>query len=340
VNVLSRARRSLGDANYIEGFRRAFDDRPLQCSLYVTDQCNLDCHYCTEYDNSVPHPAIGDLKRWVEKIRDLGTERIALVGGEPLMHPDIVELVRYCRELGFSTSLTTNGFLLSRELVGDLESAGLGVMQISVDRMTPSAVTRKSMKTLLAKLDLVMESRIKLHVTGVICGDTLDECEAVLATGLGKGIPTEIRLVHAGPDSVYRVDPGSKERLRVLLQSMMARKSAGERIHTTRTMLQYQLDLLEGRDPEWTCTGGYKFFFVSARGRFMECSMRPTPYHIEEMTRERMRAFYRKKECQSGCGVYCVVSASMFYERPLRYVSREVVPRALQLWSDIQPSRA
>ena len=64
--------------------------------------------------------------------------RIALVGGEPLVHPNIVELVRYCRELGFATSLTTNGFLLTRKLLQELEDAGLQVMQISVDRMTPS----------------------------------------------------------------------------------------------------------------------------------------------------------------------------------------------------------
>lgn len=334
MNVLTRVKRNLGDLNYVEGLRRAFDDRPLQCSLYVTDQCNLDCHYCTEYDNGVPHPSLDDLKRWVLKIRDLGTERIALVGGEPLMHPDIVALVRYCRTLGFSTSLTTNGFLLSGDLVAALDDAGLGVMQISIDRMTPSPVTRKSMKTVLGKLDLVMQSRIKLHVTGVICADTLDECEAVLATGLRKNIPTEIRLVHAGPDSVYRVDPGARERLKALLQSMIARKKRGEKIHTTRAMLDYQLDLVEGRQPEWTCAGGFKLFFVSARGRFMECSMRPTAFHIEEMTRERMRGFYRKKECQDGCGVYCVVSTSMFYEHPLRYISGEVVPRTLQLLSE------
>ena len=47
--------------------------------------------------------------------------RIALVGGEPLVHPNMVELVRYCRELGFATSLTTNGFLLTRKLVEELE---------------------------------------------------------------------------------------------------------------------------------------------------------------------------------------------------------------------------
>jgi hypothetical protein len=59
--------------------------------------------------------------------------------------------------------------------------------------------------------------------------------------------------------------------------------------------------------------------------------MRPTPYHIEEMTREKMKSFYRKKACQDGCGVYCVVGTSMFYEHPLRYLKGEIGPRALQL---------
>src|SRR5205814_4804220 len=113
------------------------------------------------------------------KIRELGAMRIALGGGEPLVHPDIVELVRYCRELGFATSLTTNGFLLTRKLVAQLEDAGLQVMQISVDRMTPSAITKKSFKTILPKLDYFDNSNLSLHITGVICSDPLRDSRAV-----------------------------------------------------------------------------------------------------------------------------------------------------------------
>ena len=117
MKLLGKIGREFSGYNILESAKRLRDRKPLQCSLYVTDQCNLDCAYCTEYDNSRPHPSIDDLKKWVRKIRELGTMRIALVGGEPLVHPDIVELVRYCRELGFATSLTTNGFLLTRKLI-------------------------------------------------------------------------------------------------------------------------------------------------------------------------------------------------------------------------------
>ena len=138
MKIIKNIGREFSGYNIFESAKRLVDRKPLQCSLYVTDRCNLDCSYCTEYDNSRPHPSLDDLKKWIRKIRKLGTMRIALVGGEPLVHPNIVELVRYCRELGFATSLTTNGFLLTRKLLAELEDAGLQVMQISVDRMTES----------------------------------------------------------------------------------------------------------------------------------------------------------------------------------------------------------
>ena len=169
MNLLDKIGREFSGYNLLESGKRIFDRKPLQCSLYLTDKCNLDCSYCTEYDNSKPHPKLEDLKLWIRKIRDLGTMRIALVGGEPLLHPNVVEIVRYCRELGFATSLTTNGFLLTRKLLKELEEAGLQVMQISVDRMTPSPITKKSFKTILPKLDYFKDSKISLHITGVIC---------------------------------------------------------------------------------------------------------------------------------------------------------------------------
>jgi MoaA/NifB/PqqE/SkfB family radical SAM enzyme len=293
----------------------------------VTDQCNLDCTYCTEYDNAQPHPSLDDLTSWLTKIRDLGTVRVALVGGEPLLHPDIVEIVRRTRALGMATSLTTNGFLLTRDLVQALDAAGLEVMQISVDRMTPSAVSRKSFKTVLPKLDLFRGSRINLHITGVLCADTMAESRAVLMTGLGRGIPTEVRMVHADPDGRFRVDPGARADLEAFLEWMRDAKASGTKIHTSEAILDYQRSLLRGERVDWTCTAGFKIFFVSARGMFWICSMVRTNRHILDVTPQDLLANYRAKPCQEGCGVYCAVSTSLIYQHPLRIVGREVAAR-------------
>jgi len=337
MKLLDKIGREFSGYNLLESGKRLVDRKPLQCSLYVTDQCNLDCAYCTEYDNSRPHPSIDDLKKWVRKIRELGTMRIALVGGEPLVHPDIVELVRYCRELGFATSLTTNGFLLTRKLVAQLEDAGLQVMQISVDRMTPSAVTKKSFKTILPKLDYFRDSKISLHITGVICADTLPEAQAVLETGLSRGIPTEVRLVHADPLRRFRVDRGQREELEHFIDSMIERKRRGEKIHTSEAILNYQRSLLRGEHVEWTCAAGYKLFFVSAQGKFWICSMVHTNRHIMEVTLDDLYANYKKKSCQEGCGVYCAVSASLLVQRPVTVLGKEILARAKRVPSLLRP---
>jgi MoaA/NifB/PqqE/SkfB family radical SAM enzyme len=338
MKVLDKIGREFSGYNILESGKRLFDRRPLQCSLYVTDRCNLDCAYCTEYDNSRSHPSFDDLKKWVRKIRELGTMRIALVGGEPLTHPNIVELVRYCRELGFATSLTTNGFLLTRELVAQLEDAGLQVMQISVDRMTPSPITKKSFKTVLPKLDYFRDSKISLHITGVICADTLPESEAVLETGLTRGIPTEVRLVHADPLNRFRVDRGRREELERFIDSMIERKRRGEKIHTSEAILNYQRSLLRGEHVEWTCMAGYKLFFVSAQGKFWICSMVHTDKHIMDVTLDDLYANYRKKSCQEGCGVYCAVSASLLVEKPIAVLGKEIIARAKRVPSMLSPS--
>ena len=148
--------------NLMSHASRLFDRKPWAAHLYVTDQCNLDCHYCNEYDNSVPHPSLPDLTRWMDKIRELGVLRIGLQGGEPLLHPDIVEVVRHARRLGFAPiSMATNGFLLTERLLRQLEESGLDAMSISVDRMTPIASTRKSLKTVLGKFDWFERSPIR-----------------------------------------------------------------------------------------------------------------------------------------------------------------------------------
>jgi MoaA/NifB/PqqE/SkfB family radical SAM enzyme len=330
IGLLERLAREVSGYG-LTAVRRLFDRRPIQCSLFVTDRCDLDCAYCTEHDNSKPHPSLDDLKARLRKIRSLGTMRIALVGGEPLLHPDIVEIVRFCRELGLATSLTTNGFLLNRRLIQELDAAGLEVMQISVDRMTPSRVTRKSFETILPKLDAFRDSRIRLHVTGVICEDTLGQSREVLESGLERGIPTEIRLVHADPQRSFRVNPGDRTALGELLAWMIEAKRRGQRIHTTDALLNYQLGLVNGERLDWTCTAGYKIFFVSAEGRFQPCSMQPAERDILDVTPEDLYLNYRKKSCQDGCGVYCAVSASLLYERPFEVVGREIVARSRQI---------
>ncbi len=309
--------------------RLVFDDKPWAAHLYVTDRCNLDCHYCNEYDNSQPHPSTADLKRWIQKIKDLGVVRLGFQGGEPLMHPDIIELVRFARNVGLvPLTMATNGFLLTKDMLHGLEDAGLDSINISVDRMTPIRSTRKSLKTVLHKLEWFRDSKVRVNVSGVLFQDTVDEMAAVLSECMDRGVPAHARVIHDDliNDRTLRLDETTQPLLD-FIDHQAELKASGEKIHSTWNILNYQRKLLRGERLDWTCVAGYKYFFVSARGKFWLCSQVRTERDLMDITPADLKAYNHKKDCQDGCGVYCTVEASLAVSNPLLYARTEAQGR-------------
>ena len=113
--------------------------RTLRISL--TEHCNFRCTYCMPPEGIVASPrashlSLDQLEHVVRAMGDMGVERYRLTGGEPMLRPDIVEIV--ARMSGIETvrelSMTTNGSLLADKAVA-LREAGLDRINISLDSL-------------------------------------------------------------------------------------------------------------------------------------------------------------------------------------------------------------
>lgn len=307
----------MGDA--LKLVQRQFDDLPITAHLYVTAQCNLDCSYCTEYDNSQPHPTLAQLKLRIDKIAELGCIRLGIQGGEPLMHPDIVAIVAHCKLRGLNVNMATNGFRITEGILADLHRAGLDGISISIDSVNPSAASRKSLKSVSRKLDLLRQSGIAFNVAGVIFDETVEETRELLDYCVAHDIPVHARIVHAGEDGRFGVGRGDTARVESMLDYQEQLKRQGRKIKSAG-LIDYQRSVLRGEPYDWECVAGYKYFFVSAKGEFWMCSMNRTPgIDILDVTPEMLRANKGRKSCQDGCGVYCIVSMSIARAKPLRF---------------------
>ena len=109
-------------------------------------RCNLSCAYCNEYDDLSKPVATAEMLRRIDLLATLGTGTITISGGEPLLHPDLDEIIRAIRKHGIIATLITNGYLLTPERIKRLNRAGLEHMQISVDNVIPDEVSNKSLK--------------------------------------------------------------------------------------------------------------------------------------------------------------------------------------------------
>jgi len=109
-----------------------------------TNRCNLDCVTCIRqsWDEPLGTMSAETFSRIIEGLRSFSIPPNIFLGGlgEPLSHPNIVEMVRKAKALGSSVELITNGTLLSRSLSSELVAAGLDKLWVSLDGATPEAI--------------------------------------------------------------------------------------------------------------------------------------------------------------------------------------------------------
>src|SRR5580692_8619680 len=117
---------------------------PIMAHIIPTRRCNLACTYCNEYDDFSPPVAVEEMKKRLDLLADMGTSIITISGGEPLLHPELDEIIRHIRKRGMIAGMITNGFLLTQKRIEELNRAGLEHLQISIDNTKPDDVSLKS----------------------------------------------------------------------------------------------------------------------------------------------------------------------------------------------------
>src|SRR5258706_12378848 len=144
---------------------------PLLVQIIPIRRCNIDCGYCNEYDKvSAPVPA-ELMKARIDHLASLGTSVVAFSGGEPMLHPDLDDLIRHIRARGMMAGLITNGYFLVPKRIEQLNDAGLAFLQISIDNIEPDAGSKKSLRLLDRKLQHLKDhATFAVNINSVLCG--------------------------------------------------------------------------------------------------------------------------------------------------------------------------
>src|SRR3954463_10601862 len=84
-------------------------DHPVMAHIIPMRRCNLSCTYCNEYDEVSKPVAIDAMRQRLDRIADLGASIVTISGGEPLLHPDLDDIVAHIRRRGMLAGMITNG---------------------------------------------------------------------------------------------------------------------------------------------------------------------------------------------------------------------------------------
>jgi len=112
----------------------SMNDNPIGW-LETTDRCNIACLGCYRQEIA-GHKPLEEVKEDIRFFKEWrNCYNISIAGGEPLLHPDIVEIVAYTHELGMKPLLLTNGRKLTRETLVELKKVGLLGVALHIDKM-------------------------------------------------------------------------------------------------------------------------------------------------------------------------------------------------------------
>jgi MoaA/NifB/PqqE/SkfB family radical SAM enzyme len=110
---------------------------------HLTERCNLRCRHCyqgivaAEMSKEEIYQAIRNvqatIKSWVTEYDLAISPSFHFTGGEPILRTDLPYILDYAGQCGFSTSLLSNGTLISADVAGQLQKAGVRDVQVSLD---------------------------------------------------------------------------------------------------------------------------------------------------------------------------------------------------------------
>src|ERR1700729_407211 len=178
---------------------------PVLVHIIPMRRCNLACTYCNEFDDFSKPVPLEEMFRRIDKLGALGTAVVTISGGEPLMHPELDDVIARIRHNGMIAGLITNGYLLVADRIQRLNRAGLEWLQISIDNVNPDEVSKKSLKVLDRKLQALAEhADFHVNINSVV-GSGVSHPQDALTIGkraLELGFSSTIGIIHDGSGQV------------------------------------------------------------------------------------------------------------------------------------------
>jgi len=280
-------------------------DHPIMAHIIPIRRCNLACAYCNEYDDYSKPVALDILRHRIGLLGKLRTGVITLSGGEPLLHPELDDIIRSIRRHATLAGLITNGYLLTADRIKRLGDAGLDYLQISIDNVMPDEVSKKSLKVLDKKLQLLAgHAQFHVNINSVLGGGIRNPQDALVVgkRAMELGFTSTVGIIHDGDGQLRPLAEREREMKKF------------EKKHFSRVNY-FQEDIANGKPSEWRCRAGSRYLYICEDGLVHYCSQqRGFPakpledYSVEDIRREYITA----KSCAPLCTISCVHQISYF----------------------------
>lgn len=304
---------------------------PTYALIKVTNRCNSGCSYCNHSIYAKPQLNLADastesIKKAIREVAKLGVRSVNLSGGEPLLRPDLPDLISYACEQRLVSILLTNGLTLS-ERWEELGKAGLSYIIFSLDSLDAEQYRRQRgalFKQAWKGVEAALLLRDKyppaaVHITTVVTRHNLAELPDFVQKMASYGVSVQFSPYHHFDTRVSDSNtPRDSTAVRETINELISLQESGCPIANSRAYLEHFPSFFEQSHvlPSWyRCYAAYVGVFIDAELNVRPCWSWSLPivgnleqdelrnvWYSSSFNQQRTRV--RKLEC-SRCWLLC-----------------------------------
>lgn len=301
----------------------------------ITSRCNCRCVMCDIYRNKPSDVGFDEAIKILDFMANNGFLVAYFTGGEPSLHPSVVEIVEYANKLGLLTSMTTNG-TIRPEILKELSKAGLHTLSVSVDtwdsevcekiRSFSGIQERYKRAIALAKL-LKIRTYSLTYLGPHITSESIEKMVKYVNETLG--VPFALCYPATTNVSTYLlgnyIETASPDNLKGIAQKLLELKKSGYRIANTATYLEEIIRFHNKDQTNFPCRCGEYVFYIDWFGVVYPCFMRKKLFNVLEENASEISSFFLRNVGCNKCLIDCFREPSYIaYMRYPRLIMKEI----------------
>ena len=307
--------------------------RPVLSYLFTDWKCNINCHYCFQFNNNGESMSIETATSSIDWLKTIGCRCIAIMGGEPLVRKDfILEVVRYGSKQGFLVYLPTNGYLLDKDYIDRLGEAGVAAINLAVDCIHPKPGLPKALMAIEPQFRYLVQQQEKhgyiLFFNINITSKNIKDVKMLTEIAHDNRIGTDYHI-NEPPQKMIDVShykhkenglyitPEQYEEVDELLDWLISKNRKGYTMINSVAHLEAMKDRMRGRAKRWDCRAGHNGILIKPDGTLSPCFDLITLNHDwgriwnPKFNKEDLDEI--KKNCVENCLSTCFYTMGHYY---------------------------
>lgn len=317
---------------YVQSRVMANEFRPLLSYLFTEWKCNLDCHYCWAFNNSVKGMTEDVAKRSIDWLHSTGCRVIAIMGGEPLLRPDLIhKVIYYGTKRDFFVYLPTNGRLMRPEVIDRIGDAGVAAINLAFDAVDEKPGLPKALTKIRPYFDYLVKAQRRYGYMVVfntnICRTNMEDVKVLTEIAHDHGISSDVHInetpmieqahfKHYDENSTY-ITKEDWPKVDALLDWLTEKNLNGYIMVNSAKHLQDMKLFMRGYVKPWNCRAGHNSLVIRTDGTLSPCfpmySAKTDWGTIEKPKFDFVQLGEMKKECINHCLSTCQYVLGYYY---------------------------